>query len=327
MRSARAPSAAQRRYEVFLAVVFVAMAAALASRVVFVRHSDWFGYLLDAVFGVLMFTGAWTFGRHAHGRRRMLEDGRRQLEERYAELEQFTGRLAHDIRGPIAVAQTSCELAIRSSREPRVHELMNRSLRGLARANAIIGGLLDFARSGAHPDPGARTNIQVTTADLLAGIRPEADRAGVELVASEVPGVFAACSEGVYLSLLGNLTRNAIKYIGSGARRRIEIRVRLRERAVRVEVADTGLGIAKDDKCSLFDPYFRVQGVRPDGIGLGLPTVKKLAESHGGSVGVDSVLGAGSTFWFELPTAGTSGAETESSTGLAPTREAQGTSH
>ena len=59
----------------------------------------------------------------------------------------------------------------------------------------------------------------------------------------------------------------------------------------------------------MFQPYVRGRGVVAAGLGLGLATVKRLAESHGGSFGVRSSPGAGSTFWFEIPGAHRAGAE------------------
>ena len=59
----------------------------------------------------------------------------------------------------------------------------------------------------------------------------------------------------------------------------------------------------------MFQPYVRGRGVVAAGLGLGLATVKRLAESHGGSFGVRSSPGAGSTFWFEIPAAHRAGAE------------------
>jgi len=65
-------------------------------------------------------------------------------------------------------------------------------------------------------------------------------------------------------------------------------------------VQDTGPGIPSEKKGALFEPYVRGESNQP-GIGLGLATVKRLTEAHGGRVGVESSPGAGSTFWFELP--------------------------
>ena len=170
----------------------------------------------------------------------------------------------------------------------------------LSRADAITSALLEFARAGARPDPGARTEVRAVLSGAVAELATEAARSNIELRAEDVPDAFVACSTGVYLSLVGNLVRNAIKYMGEVATKRITLRVTADQELVRTEIADTGPGISADKLPSLFEPYFRGQR-GPEGLGLGLATVKKLAEHHGGGVGVRSDLGAGSTFWFDLP--------------------------
>jgi signal transduction histidine kinase len=141
---------------------------------------------------------------------------------------------------------------------------------------------------------------------MLHGMEPEAEAAGIELRAEPVPPVLVACSTGVYLSLLGNLVRNSIKYMGDSTTRRITVRVVDENGIVRTEVSDTGPGIASENLPVLFDPYFREHRTPAEGLGLGLATVKKLAEGHGGGVGVSSERGKGTTLWFTLPRAGTS---------------------
>jgi signal transduction histidine kinase len=120
-----------------------------------------------------------------------------------------------------------------------------------------------------------------------------------------VPPVLVACSAGVYLALVGNLVRNAIKYMGQAPARRITVRVREEGAWVHTEIEDTGPGIPAASLQSLFEPYFRMMKDRgAEGLGLGLATVKKLVEGHQGRVGVSSEPGLGSTFWFALPRAG-----------------------
>jgi signal transduction histidine kinase len=136
-------------------------------------------------------------------------------------------------------------------------------------------------------------------------LAPELERAGIELKIEPLAAVFVACSAGVYMSLLGNLVRNAIKYMGnSGPERRITVRVTQRANTVRTEVLDTGPGIPSELHPSLFEPYFRGATRGEAGLGLGLATVRKLALGHGGAVGLASELGHGSAFWFDLPLAG-----------------------
>jgi signal transduction histidine kinase len=101
--------------------------------------------------------------------------------------------------------------------------------------------------------------------------------------------------------MVANLARNAIKYIGDGPVRRIDVRVHDKGDHVRFEIEDTGPGLPEGLDAHVFDPYVRGPHATQPGIGLGLATVKRLVEAHGGRVGVVSVAGRGCTFWFELP--------------------------
>lgn len=113
---------------------------------------------------------------------------------------------------------------------------------------------------------------------------------------------------------LANYVTNAIKYTADGG----EIVGRVVERGdrVRAEVTDNGVGIAPEDTERLFEEFVRVGRTNPaikhvKGSGLGLALVKRIAEAHAGTVGVDSTPGAGSTFWIELPACGSPDAPTE----------------
>ncbi|RKH20747.1 sensor histidine kinase [Corallococcus sp. CA047B] len=261
---------------------------------------------LNLVCGLLAGVVAWLLHRELQARRALADAHTRFLETRAEELEQFAGRVAHDIRNPLSSARLSAELAVRKSPDEASRAPLQRIIRSLSRADAITGALLDFARSGARPDPGARTEPRAVISDLLVGFEAEAEQAGIELHCEPVPPILVACSTGVYLSLLGNLVRNAIKYMGDSSTRRITLRVVEEGAMIRTDIHDTGPGIAPENLPSLFEPYFRAQGGVAEGLGLGLATVKKLAEGHGGHVGVMSERGTGSTFWFELPRAGSS---------------------
>ncbi len=103
---------------------------------------------------------------------------------------------------------------------------------------------------------------------------------------------------------INNLITNADKY--TPANGRIAVRVRQNGDMVRVEVEDNGIGIAPDDQKRLFQAFVRIKrkdGMAADvsGSGLGLSIVRRVAELHGGNVGVSSALNKGSTFFLELP--------------------------
>jgi signal transduction histidine kinase len=108
----------------------------------------------------------------------------------------------------------------------------------------------------------------------------------------------------VLLSLLGNLLRNGIKYLGRAEVREVSLRVRARRGRVIFEVEDTGPGIPAQLGHRIFEPYVRGPNTSAPGIGLGLATVKRLVDSHGGSLGIRTAARGGAIFWFELDEAG-----------------------
>jgi two-component system sensor histidine kinase SenX3 len=104
--------------------------------------------------------------------------------------------------------------------------------------------------------------------------------------------------------LVHNLVDNAIRYSPGGGEVRATVRVHRGQAELRV--ADTGLGIATKDQDRIFERFYRADPARSratGGTGLGLSIVRHVAEAHGGTVAVTSVLAAGSTFIVQLPLA------------------------
>lgn len=262
-------------------------------------------YLLDL--GILVLGGVgFVIALRAYRRYgALLESNSRIMERRVQELELFAGRVAHDVMSPLQPVSLFLHLVERDLADnPEVARLLGSAQRGLQRTKAIVTDLLEFARAGARPAPDARSPVAEVLQELLAALAPDAAARGVELDPSAVdPRWAAACSRGVLTSIVQNLVGNAIKYIGDAKVRRISVRAEANEARVRLEVEDTGPGIPTGMGEELFQPYVRGPGETQSGIGLGLATVKRLAEAHGGAVGVRSRQGKGSLFWVELPRA------------------------
>ena len=112
--------------------------------------------------------------------------------------------------------------------------------------------------------------------------------------------VVADLDEDLIKRVLANLLGNALKFTPSDGL--INISASSSGDLVRIEVADTGPGIAPEDQQKIFAKFAQLDSPQKRrGSGLGLTFAKMAVESHGGSIGVTSQLGAGSTFWFTLP--------------------------
>lgn len=232
----------------------------------------------------------------------LLHDHSLLLGARVEELDRFAGRVAHDVLSPLGAVSAGLGLIARSP-DAQARNYAERSQRALGRVHQLVAGLLAFARSGARPDPAARCRVDTAFATAVADCADAAAEQHVDLVVEACPPIEVPCTPAVMTSMLENLVRNAIKYMGDRPVRRVVVRARVvpNEKA-RIEVQDTGPGVPSELQATLFQPFVRGQH-EVGGTGLGLATVKRLAESHGGSAGLDSTLGSGSLFWIELPIA------------------------
>jgi signal transduction histidine kinase len=221
---------------------------------------------------------------------------------RATEFESFAQRVAHDLLSPMSGVVFSLGAIERTHTDAATREVVQRTLRSLARSRQMVHGIFNFARSGARPTAGARSS-------LVAGVRAAVD----QLLAEDLPSppivlvepseeCEVACDEAVLGVILSNLLSNADKYTRDSPVRRITVRARVTAHRAHVEVVDTGPGLPPGIEHSVFEPYVRAPGVTQPGLGLGLATVKRLVDRHGGVVGVQRAE-AGTTFWFELPRA------------------------
>lgn len=253
---------------------------------------------LDALCAAIAAVAAWLTVRAIRQIHRAQQENQELAQRKAEELEQFAGRVAHDVLSPLSAVGMA--LGVVERNPAHSHDALERAGSSLARVRRIVDGLLEFARAGARPEAGARASVRAVTAGLLEELGPFAVQRHATLRFDEVPDCAVACSPGVLLSLLGNLLRNGLKYLGSAESREVTLRVRSRRGRVLFEVEDTGPGIPPSLGTRIFEPYIRGPNTGAPGIGLGLATVKRLVESHGGSLGVRSGSMGGALFWFEL---------------------------
>jgi len=229
------------------------------------------------------------------------------LQAMNAELEVFASRLSHDIVSPLASTRLSIDSVLKGEQDEPTRQVLRRGLKGLDRATRLAHALLDFARAGARPARDERADVRAVVNGVVDELRPMADEAGARLEVSSPERVAVACNEGLLTSAVANLVRNAINYLDGAGIKRVDVLAVEAGDHVKIEVRDTGPGLAPGSEASVFDPYVRGPDVGTPGLGLGLATVKRIVETHGGAVGVESRPGSGCRFWIDLPKASVAG--------------------
>jgi signal transduction histidine kinase len=221
----------------------------------------------------------------------------RLLELRNRELDAFSGRVAHDLRGPLAAVNLAAQqLEQRGTPGDRATATIRR---GVGRMESLVGDLLTLAQVEARVrgtcDP---AEIAAHLQDDFAA-RLKAEKGGLHV---SVEHACISCSEGLLQEVLSNLIENAIKYRRFGVAPEISVSGAVRKERYRLSVTDNGIGMSAEDARHIFQPFYRSPETRNvPGTGLGLSIVKRVAEASGGAVGVEAELGVGSTFSVEIP--------------------------
>jgi len=240
---------------------------------------------------------------HALRRQAAVEEARRLAENEHRLLErqrEFVRDASHELRTPITVARGHAELIRAENRETQTGEDITVVLDELDRLERLSERLLILA-AAEHPGFLAVAMVDIEPLVLGAARRwePTANRDWLVDVAAH--GSVQADRERLAIAL-DALIENAVKATDEGER--ILIAASRANGSLIIEVADTGVGIDRDQVTRVFDRFSRLDAARArgrGGTGLGLAIVKAIAEAHGGSVSADSERGAGATFRIHLP--------------------------
>ncbi len=229
-------------------------------------------------------------------RTKELHDAQEKLlrQEKLSILGQLAGSVGHELRNPLGMINTS--IYYLKMVQPDVNEKIKKHLDMIEHqvqvSDKIITDLLDFSR-GVSAD-----REQISVASL---VKKTLERfpipAGVELMLDlpeDLPNVFADPRQ--MEQVLGNLVTNGCQAITEGGK--LTVSASQQKEMMAIAVNDTGNGIPPENMNKLFEPLF---STKITGIGLGLAVSKKLAESNGGRIEVESQVGKGSTFTLYLP--------------------------
>ena len=227
-----------------------------------------------------------------------------RIEAAFAQQQRFTADVAHELRTPLSIMQGQVDLALT---RPRSDEDYRRTIREfedeLARVRRLVDTLFRLARADQHGIPVERDDFDLAAtvgviAEQYAAIAQEA---GIALETETVPTP-VQLDEDLIVQVLVNLVDNALRSTPAGGR--VTIGCRPEDTEAIAWVRDTGIGIAPEHLPHVFERFYRVDAGRGrdrGGAGLGLAIVQELVDAHGGTIGLTSAPGAGTTVTFRLP--------------------------
>ncbi|MEC8651727.1 MAG: ATP-binding protein [Planctomycetota bacterium] len=224
--------------------------------------------------------------------------------QRLAQLGTLLAGFAHEVRNPLSTIGLNLQLVLEdfrdaeTARDKRTNKRLSTVEAEVRRLQSILESFLSFARA---PEP------NLVDVDLNQRLRKLVDLHDLEMKEAEVslrfyPGADVgevACDWDHVQGAVGNLLRNAKDATPPGGE--ILVSTRRDQDHVTVRVTDTGEGIPADQAARVLEPYF---STKKGGTGLGLPTARRVAEEHGGTLTLQSEPGKGTQFMLRLPVRG-----------------------
>ena len=224
---------------------------------------------------------------------------RKELEQ---QKDEFISIASHELKTPLTSLKSYVQLAHIKSNEPEVSEMLERAETQVNKMTRMIRDFLNAAQSESGKMVLHRQEflldelIREIIADLSVNLRRR------QLILNDCPPIIVNADREKIEQVLGNLIGNALKYsIGNEP---VIISCGKDGRRVLVRIDDHGIGISNEDKLHLFNRFFRSENPESrtiSGFGIGLYVSAEIVRMHGGNIGVDSEIGQGSSFWFDLP--------------------------
>ena len=215
---------------------------------------------------------------------------------------ELVANISHDLRTPLTMIKGYSEV-MRDIPDENTPENVQVIIDETERLTELVNDMLDLSkiRAGTRKPEFEVFDLTETVGAVLQRYEKFKERENFIIIFEKTDGIAVKADRTMIVQVVYNLVNNALNYAGED--RTVIIRQTVIGDKVRISVTDNGSGIAKEDLPYIWDRYYKVDKVHKRavvGTGLGLSIVKGILESHGAIYGVESEIGKGSTFYFEL---------------------------
>ena len=228
---------------------------------------------------------------------------------------EFISTASHEMRTPVTAIEGYLGLALNpqtATIDEKARAFITKAHESTQHLGRLFKDLLDVSRADdkrLNSKPKV-TNIMILVEDIVNGLKPQANQKNLGLIFLPkpddsgrfvVPVYYVNLDPDFITEILGNLVENAIKYTNEG---KVSVDVKASDDNIKISVEDTGIGISEEDIPHIFQKFYRVNNAETNqigGTGLGLYLSRKLVESLGGQIWIESTYHKGSIFHLQLP--------------------------
>ncbi len=235
---------------------------------------------------------------------RELEEKTRELSRSNEELNAFVYTVSHDLKAPVVSLQGFSSLLMNDHvdcLDENGKMYVERIQKNSERMGTLIESLLELSRVGRVKNQKELVEISDVISDVINELSVQLEERDTKLVVmDDMPTIW--CDRVRTGQIFSNLIGNANKFMGDNNKNpTIEVGHNVQNGYHRFYVKDNGIGINEEYHEKIFHIFQRLDDIETEGTGVGLAIVKKIVESSGGSIWVDSVEGSGTTIYFTLP--------------------------
>jgi heavy metal sensor kinase len=230
-----------------------------------------------------------------------------RLDAGFNQVRRFSADASHELQTPLTILKGELEVGLRSTRTPEEYRTtMESALEEVDRIAHLVDGLLLLARaeSGVLRMDRQEVDLEQVLEEVYFRLKPLADSRSIEFRLGSIEPLSVQGDRERLQRMTTNLVDNAIKY--TGAEGRITLELQRENGWACIVVSDSGIGIPIEEQEQIFHAFHRTSEARrlsERGTGLGLPIAQSIAVAHGGTIGVESAPGRGSTFKVMIPVA------------------------